>query len=307
MRKQTLIILTIAMITGMLNCTIVSAMTEQIMKKEKIVEVPDYRPTGRESCSSMQGMVVVGANIFCVKATNENMVTEESKRAATLFKVANFAGNPSIQYKNPIQKEGHISNLKHANGMAFYNNNFYIVTMKPPGTGSQIVAAASSGLVTKQITYNKVISSIAYYGGGKFIVGLPSSSGTRTYAIGKVENNNLVIENDQIFKVRDYSGYAGQDIGFKNGYLYRVTTKIEHNSKGSVVLRKNKILRYNISGDINTSKIYEPDKAYICNAQRADTTLFELESIDFTSNGAMYVNGNMAGQGKSKDAIYRLY
>ena len=307
-KKKTVIVMLVmtVLLVGVFNCSFASATTVKTLSKKKVINIPDYVPANRGSCSSMQGLAHAEGKLYCLKAGNDSV--PEAKKAATLFEVTKFISNPSITAKMPIKKDGSVRNLGHANGITYFNNRFYIATMKTPGNGSQIIEVSLKGNITNQITFSSSVSSIAYYSGDYAIINLPSrKSGCRTYGLAKVVGSSMVLDETRTFNVPNDTAYVGQDICYKNGYFYRVTSKLEPKKNGYIPYKKNRIYRYDLKAGIVKDKTYEPDIIYNSNSTSSATGCYELESMIVTSTGEMFACANVLTNGKGTDAIFKLY
>lgn len=224
-RTAAIMLVMVVLFVGVFNCSFASATVEKTLNKQKVINIPDYTPTNRGKCTVMQGIAHAAGSLYCMKITNENKI-EKPNRAVTLFKVSKFISNPSVIEKLPIKKDNITRNLGHANGITYFNNRFYIATCKKPGDGSQVIEASLKGNITGQITFSSSVSSIASYSGDYAIIDLPSrKSGCRTYGLAKVVNSKMVLDESRVFNVPNDTNYVGQDICYKNGYFYRVTSK----------------------------------------------------------------------------------
>ena len=208
-------------------------------------------------CTDLGCMAVVGTTAYCIK-------TNKANDLAVFYKVKDYQTYTTNSEKiaaNYTTKE--IKGLYHANGMAYYNKNLYVV-----GYISKTYRAfrlSMNGDV--EITYEMPCkaSAITYYKNGTFIIRadnyLKTDKDGKTYycfLIGKFEETSsgkgTFLEESRFYALcGPYT--VNQDITYARNHLLVPTVNEEQDKDLNHIYLKNNILVYYIGKSENFSAI----------------------------------------------------
>lgn len=290
-----LILITVLALCNVPNVS--AASTLDPVKSKVVVNAPSYTIPGKVKCPGMGGMEIVNNHLYYIKSD-----TSDDHDIATFSKILNFRTSPKTYHYSIHHSGGKVANIKHANGLTYYNGNFYIVTNKDPGTGAQIVAVDARGEITQIIKGPKKVTSISYYKDGKFIVGADQTTdkkaqGIRQFYLMTITNNQMVY--NESFTVKVDSNFVGQDVTYKDGKLYVPMFDDER----PATIYKNRIYTADLSSGISEGKQFPSVRTMVLNGS-SSSSLFEVEGIDLDADGKKYICTNEASD---QDRIRQLY
>lgn len=277
---------------GIYNLQEVNAATEVQTTHSKVIDVPDYTPSGKQKCTNLGTMQIVGNDIYCLKSNNEGT-------ASVLYRITNYKTAPKIAAQYLVKQGSSVASLGKANGMAYYNGLFYVATMKTPSQGNQIIAISKEGVIKEKYKCTSEgsdfkVTAITYYQNGDFII--KSSKGFSTVKLLNGEIKFGTTFSVDILKTPEVSS---QDIHFEEGYLY-VVQSIKSASESYT--KRNRILKISLKNGVTAGIKYSPSDILIDNSTSSNTTQYELESVDLVGT-TKYVCVNVLGNGKT-DGIY---
>lgn len=274
-----------------------AATSDKTLSKTQLIEVKNKTVTNSENekvvCADIGAMCVIGTTLYCIK-------TDIASTTTALYTIKNYAkSNASTTSTLITNVDGQPAYLGHANGMTYYNGNFYIATMeKPSDSNYQITEVSITGEVLNEYKLNKTVYSIAYFKDDSFIVGISSDkTNCRKYGVVKFDGTNFSFT--KTFYVSNTGFGTGQDIEYSDGIFYIPTWDAESKVK-------NKILRVNLSKDIVDGTTYIPQINLLSNTSKNPTLIYEIESLDIVGGKIICCTNHATTSSYNKDAIYKL-
>lgn len=282
-----ILLLFIIFLLGFLaNASEANAFTRENYKTSKIKELAQPTPVAdKKKPVNFNTLCIVGNDLY-------GIVTNTTDDVSVLHKITNFESTSRTEtYAAVKDKSGKATSIGHANGMAYYKNNFYVATGKAPGQGPQLVILSMDGTVQEKINYTSTIYNITDYEGkllGKF---------NSTYTPFTVSNGKIT-PSGSTFKV-DQNGHTGQDIDYRDGFLRIILT---HNGL-------NKIYMIDLRKGIQKSS-YTPVKIIDVLTPKEAAYKMEIESIDYKDNKvycATNVRKDPNNTGVITNTVYQIY
>lgn len=272
---------------------------------QKIRDVGDTK-VGQET--NFGCIAINGKKAYCIKTNTANTSSD-------LFYYSDYS-NTKVSPKQVVIK----NKLGHGNGVAYYNNALWVATKTKNivkidlnDNYKRYTFAPSSG--------NAEVSGIAHFHDDTFIVktGGGNYNGEKyikyqTITFG--ENKKYSFDDTKPIKVinpkYDNKFRVPQDICYHNGNLYIILGKKEEEKpiKENVILVVDLSNRHTVTKglDGNIVKDSYPEYFYpqeILVVKKKTHTSYELESLDFDSNGNMIVAANIVGNG-DHDSILKV-
>ena len=229
------------------------------MEISKLGERQGILVPNRNGCTNFGAIALDGRRLFALKTAQSN-----KKSALMIYQSYKSDANCTVRtYTNQ---------MGHGNGMTYWDGKIYVA---PLDEYVQILDTQHD-MRRKKIKSSIVIASIAHVRDDFFMCGL---------TLVRITDSAVEIIKRYALDWNESAFPVGQDIGYREGYLYLV--------RSSKTKDSNAIVRVPFDRQADTLR---PDRIYL---SEKHTDLYELESIDFAGKTMVFA-ANIAG---GKDCI----
>lgn len=274
------------------NTTITKGRIRYTVSAGNRYEVPDNN-MGSSAAVEVTGFTTNGNEGYCVKQN-------AAGNKATLYRISNIhSSSVSLRSKKTINYGTF--------GMTFYNNYLYIASKDSTVIKTSAVTSGDTPTVYS-VKYNDNpigVEAIAHYTGNQFIVMAKSlNEENNTYLcflVGTFSDTTKEFQATKRFYVRNTSGNTTlQDIHYESQLgLFIATNKMS----GSNFTGSSTIIRAEIDGttelEYNGFSLYNPVAEYVLTANSNRYSRLNIESMDFTQDGKLYVATNLVPSSES--------
>lgn len=246
------------------------------MKIKPLNERRIIRVKNVNGCTNFGGFAFKGNKLYTIKTKTGDMLS-------TISVYPNY---------NKTKRTNHVfqNSFGHGNSMTYFNNELYVA---PCDSYCGVVDVRTWKY--KRLESDTFMSGISHYSGTMFITiaGIPTQGGSQLYvAIMNRVGDRMVCLKKWVVN----NPYASKGYTVTQGIGYRKSKKKIYYVLSHETLQSNIVLRFGVGKS-------DPDYLFKSKAVTGNGNKFELEDVDFDTNGNMYMCTN---EPNAMDGLYRV-